>query len=218
MEHVLGDADAIGGERDLVGGAADADGDAILLTGAALEVADEEGEQIGGHLGSGVELQGVLCVSRAGGVGGDGAVGDGGVALVDDQGHVEGGLEGGLVKAGEGTAGVGGLELGDGVVAMRGFGEIEAAQFIVEDAGELDVDGGFAGGQRLGDREGGLLLVVVEGDGCGLLLIPGLDLDRLEGDLDGVEGDGRAGLLQVYFDGLGTGDVAALRSGVSVSV
>ncbi len=170
--------------------------------------------QIGGHLGSGEELEGVLAVAGAGGVGGDGAVGDGGVALVDDQGDVEGGLEGGLVEAGKGAAGVGGLELGDGVVAVRGFGEIEAAQFIVEDAGELD--GRWWLCRRAADRgtvKVACCLSLSRETVAVCSLSAGLDLDRLEGDLDGVEGDGRAGLLQVHVDGLGAGVGGGLEVG-----
>ena len=77
----------------------------------------------------------MLAGGGAGRVGLDGAVGDGGVGAVDDQRNVVGGLEGRLVEAGEGAARVGGFELGDGVVAAGGFGEIEAAQLVVEDAG-----------------------------------------------------------------------------------
>ena len=80
-----------------------------------------------------------------------------------DERDVVSGFEGRLVEAGEGAAGVGGFELGDGVVAAGGFGEIEAAELVVEDAGVGDGEGGFAGGELVGEGEGGLLLCVVEG-------------------------------------------------------
>ncbi len=85
VQHILGDIDAVGGEGDLVGRGAGANGDAVLLAGGALEVADEEGHEIGGHFGSGEELEGVLAGAGAGCVADDGAVGNGGVALVDDR-------------------------------------------------------------------------------------------------------------------------------------
>ena len=117
-----------------------------------------------------------------------------------DQRNVEGGLEGRLVEAGEGAARVGGLELGDGIVAARGFREIEAAQFVVEDARVSDGERGFAGGDRVGEGEGGLLLVLVEGDGGGLLLAGGGNGNGLKSDLGGVEGDGADRLFDGDFD------------------
>ncbi len=106
-----------------------------------------------------------VCLSWRGGffVGDDLGVGDDGVAGVDGEGDVEGGFVGGLVEGGEGAAGVGGFELGDGVVAGFGFGEIEAAELVVEDAGVADREGYFAGGEGLREGEGGLFFGVVEG-------------------------------------------------------
>ena len=69
VEHVLGDIDAVGREGDLVGSGADADGHAVLLAGGALEVADQKGDQIGGHLGRGEKFEGVLAGAGAGRVG-----------------------------------------------------------------------------------------------------------------------------------------------------
>ncbi len=110
--------------------------------------------------------------------------------LSNDQRDVVGGLEGRLVEAGKGAARVGGFKLRDGVVAAGGFGEIEAAQLVVEDAGEGDVKRGLACGEFLREGEGGLLLFLVERDGGGLLFAGGGDGDALEGDLCGVESDG----------------------------
>ena len=90
-----------------------------------------------------------LPVAGTGRVADDGAVGDGGVAFVDDERDVEGGLEGGLVEGGEGAARIGGFELRDGVVAPGGLGEIEAAEFAVEDAGVFDCQSGFTGGELI---------------------------------------------------------------------
>ena len=125
----------------------------------------------------------------AGCIGLDGAVGDGGIGRIDDERNVVGGFEGGLVEGWEGAAGVGSLELSDGIVAARGLGEIEAAQIVVEDAGVGDGEGGLAGGEFFREGEGGLFLVFVQGDGGCLLLAAGGDGYALEGDLGGVEGD-----------------------------
>ena len=138
VKHVLGDIYTVGGESDLVGRGAGADGDAVLLAGGALKVADEEGHEIRGHLRRGEELESVLVCAGAGRVADDGAVGDSGVAAVDDERDVVGGLEGGLVEGGKGTARVGGFKLGDGVVAASSLGEIEAAKFAIQDAGVFD--------------------------------------------------------------------------------
>ena len=82
-----------------------------------MKVADQEGDEVRGHFRRGAEVERVLAVAGAGRVGDDGAVGDGGVAGVDDERDVEGGFEGRLVEAGEGAARIGGFELRDGVVA-----------------------------------------------------------------------------------------------------
>src|ERR1700761_7094065 len=84
--------------------------------------------------------------------------------MVDDQRHIKPGLEGRLVEAGKGAAGVGRLELGDSVVALLGFGEVEAAQLVVEDAGVVDGKGGFTGRQLLAEVQGSLLLLRVFAD------------------------------------------------------
>ena len=122
----------------LSGVAQDADGYAVGFAGSALEVADKEGDKVGGHFRGSEEFEGVLAFARAGNVGFDGAVGDGGVIGVDDERDVVSGLECGLVEGGKRAARVGGLELRDGVVAMVTLGEIKAAQPVVEDAGVVD--------------------------------------------------------------------------------
>ena len=66
VEHVLGDIEAVGGEGDLVGRGAGADGHAVGFAGGALEVADQEGDEVGGHFGRGEELEGVLAGAGAG--------------------------------------------------------------------------------------------------------------------------------------------------------
>ena len=88
-----------------------------------------------------------MCLSAPGPgvVADDGAVGDGGVAFVDDEGNIESGLEGGLVEGRESPARIGRFELSDGVVAAGCLGEIEAAKLAVQDSAVLDVQCRFAG-------------------------------------------------------------------------
>ena len=105
-----------------------------------------------------------MCLSAPGPgrVADDGPVGNGGVVLIDDEGDIEGGLEGGLIEGGESTARIGGLELGDGVVPAGGFREVEATQLAIQDSGVLDGDLGFPGGKLVWNGESGLLLLFVE--------------------------------------------------------
>ncbi len=204
VQHVLGDIDAVRGESNLVGRGADADSHAILFACGALEVADQEGDEIGGHFGCGGEMEGVLACGGAGRIGGDGPVGDGRVGAVYHKRDIIGGLEGRLVKAGEGAARVGGLELRNGVIAPRGLGEIEAAQFVVQDAGVGDGERSFARRQLLGEGESGLFLLRVKGDGCSQLLARGGRGDALESDLCRVERDGVHWLFHRDVDRLNT--------------
>ena len=155
----------------------------------------------------------MLACAGAGGVTDEGAVGDGGVAAVDDERNVVGGLEGGLVKGWEGAAGVGGLKLRDGIVAAGGFGEIEAAQLVIEDAGVVDGERGLASGQRARHGESGLLLCAVEGDRSGLRFARGGDGDGLEGDFDGVKGDGACRLPERDVDGFNARECCGFQIG-----
>ncbi len=59
-EDVLGSFEGGAGEGDLVGGGAGADGDAVGGALGALEVADEKGDEVGGHLRRAGEGEGVL--------------------------------------------------------------------------------------------------------------------------------------------------------------
>ncbi len=111
VQGVFGDIERVGRERDFVGRGADAQFDAVLLAAGALEVAHQESDEIGGHLGRGAKA--TVCLPAAGPrrVRSDGAVRDGGVAGVDGERDVVSGLEGRLVEAGEGAARVGGLRI-----------------------------------------------------------------------------------------------------------
>ena len=116
------------------------------VIGDALPVANRQRHQIARHLRRSGELDGVL-VAGAGRVGDDLAVGDRGVALVDDGGDVEGRLVGRLVEAGEGHARVGRFHLRDFVLAALVGAQIEAAQLVVQMAGVLDVHRRRPGGK-----------------------------------------------------------------------
>ena len=138
---------------------------------------------------------------------GDGHIGDGGEVVGDDQRDVEGGFDGGLVPAGEGAASVGGLELRRGQRARRAvvaavLAAVEAAQLIVQRAGEAQAERRLAGRefaveghrQRFG-------LLVHDGDAHGLLAA-GQDCDGGgDGEFGGVERDGGDRLGDGYPDG-----------------
>ena len=150
----------------------------------------------------------VCLPGRGWGVGDLVGVGDDGVGCIYGEGYVEGRLVGGLVEAGEGAAGVSGLELSDGVVAGLGLGEIEAAELVVEDAGVADGEGYFSGGESLGEGEGGLLFVFVESDCCRLRLrdrTADRGDDGLKFDLGRIQGDGIAGRVEGEIDVFGAG-------------
>ena len=121
MQNVLGDIHGVGRECNLVRRGADANSHTILFARCALEVAHQEGHEVGGHLWCSSEFERVFPGRGARRVGLDGGVGDGRVAAVDDERNVIGGFEGRLVEAGEGAARVGGFKLGDGIVAASGF-------------------------------------------------------------------------------------------------
>ena len=66
---------------------------------------------------------------------------------------------GGLVPAGEGPAGVGGLKLGRRqetrfAIGIGVFAAIEPVQFVVQIAGERYFQAGVSGGDRLGEGQG----------------------------------------------------------------
>ena len=79
-----------------------------------LERPHHEGHQVRRHLHGGGEADPAAPGAGPRRLLHDGAVRVRGQTVVDDQGHVEGGLAVGLVPAGEGAAGVGGLHLGGG--------------------------------------------------------------------------------------------------------
>ncbi len=185
---------AEGGQRPLAGHAPHAQrrvAHAARL--GVLQLADHEGDQVRRHLdgvGEAHDLAATLGRLRQ-----DAGVGDDGERRVDGQRHVEHRLEGRLVPAGEGTAGVGGLELGGGhragdaarVLVDR---PIETAQLVVEGAAEDQPQAPAARGQRLGERQPAALGGLVERDRRPLLAIPGIDDHRLvDGELDGVQHD-----------------------------
>ena len=105
----------------------------------------------------------MFAIARARRVHRDGTIRDAGVAGIDDERDIEGCLESRFVEGWEGAASVGGFKLGHGVVASGGLREIEAAQLVIENSGEIDGDDGFAGRQQVGYCEGRLLLARIVG-------------------------------------------------------
>ena len=139
-------------------------------------------------------------------------------AVSIDKRDVVGGLEGRLVEGREGAARVSGLELRDSVVAALGFGEIEAAQFVVQDARVGDGEGCLAGGKLFGEGECGLLLVRVERDRafCSLpAAVTVTDWKAISAALRVMEFTGSD--TRTSMDSTPV-KAAALRSGVRVSV
>ena len=111
-----------------------------------LEGPDDERHQVGRHHHGVGEADHVAAGARRSGSRATSAALETAISSsVDDQGDGEGGLEVGLVPAGEGPAGVGGLELGggDGLLGAVVVGEgraVEAAQLVVEHAAERGVE------------------------------------------------------------------------------
>ena len=101
----------------LAWGSVDTDGNAEVLGLDVVEIADDEGEQVGGHQRRRIELDRLLrSAADFGmhlGLRGDIHVAQARQVLVRNQGDGELGFERGLIEAREGPAGVGGLELGN---------------------------------------------------------------------------------------------------------
>ena len=155
----------------------------------------------------------MLARDGAGSVGDDRPVGNGRVARIRHERNVVGGLEGRLVEAGEGAARVRGLELRDCVVAEGGFGEIKAAQFIVQNAAIADGQRGLAHGEIFREGEGGLLLFLVERDGSLLFFAASGHGHALKVDLGGVQLDALRGLSEDHVDRFDAGEGRGLQVG-----
>ena len=73
-------------------------------------------------------------------------------------------------------------------------------QFVVENPGELGLDGCRSDGQRVGHGEGRLLLARIQSD-LGFLGVAALaDIDLLELDLGRVQGDGVARMNNAHIN------------------
>jgi hypothetical protein len=128
----------------------------------------------------------------------------------DDERGLEHGLEVGLVPAGEGSAGVGRLELGGGdhlldAVDVGEGGSVEAPQAVGEHAGELDLEGSDAGRSGDGQPEHRPLHRLVVVDRGGDLSAAGVEHCPVDLELGGVEDD--------LLDRLGDLDIDALVAG-----
>ena len=132
---------------------ADPDRDVVGRAVEAFEVADRHRHQVRRHLCGGRELDCVLRHPRSDDVRYYLAVGNGGVAAIDDQRDAERRLERGLVEARKCAAGVGRLELRHRVFPQLGPADVEAAQLRVEHAAERRVDLGRAFRERPGHRQ-----------------------------------------------------------------
>jgi hypothetical protein len=142
----------------------------------------------------------VFAVGGAGRVGNDFAVGDGGVVFVDNESDAKDGLVGRLVEGGEGTAGIGGFKLRDGVAAAGGLAEIETAELVVQDSRKANVDLGGARGNDTRDGQSCGLVFFILGDRGGLFEVSGTDPHFLKIDFGGIQHDGSGGLLEMNAD------------------
>jgi hypothetical protein len=79
--------------------------------------------------------------------------------------------------------------LRDRIAARRALAEIEAAQLVVERAGELDLDGGGTRWKRLGDDERRHLSARICVDACLLCTTTRSDRDGAELEFSGVQRD-----------------------------
>ena len=152
-----------------------------------------------------------------------GAVGRGEEPTRDVERHAEHGLHVGLVEAREAASGVGGLELRgrNGVGRAVGVEEgaaVEAAEAVVEDTGEGQVQPPHAGSNLPRWGEPHLLEVIVEvhdaaGGSSGIR--PGRGVDRQFG---GVEDQGIDRIDDVDLDGDGSAEDVVREVGAQVQV
>jgi hypothetical protein len=191
-------------QRHLVGRGADPDRNAVRRPFGALEIADDQRDQIGRHLRRPREDDGVLP-PRSRRIGRDRAVRDRVVPRVDHGGEIEGRLHRRLVEGREHPPRVGGFELRHRVAAIVRLAQIEAAQLVIESAGVFDVQSRRSGGDSFRDDQRRELRLLVDFGPRRLCRAASLDGDLLEGDLRRVEDDaiGRLGDTDVdrFFAG-----------------
>jgi hypothetical protein len=185
-----------------------------------------ERDQVGGHRHGVREPDGHLrAVARGLAYGRSfqlGGVGDRQQAVGHDEGHAENGLGVGLVPTREGTPGVCGLHLGGGqdpfdAVAVDERGPVEAAQLVVEDTAEAQVERCLTRRERAVERERGPLGLVVAGDlrherpAAGARLVGHLRRRLVDLDLDGVEHHLARFGAHLDGDGLAAGERGGLE-------
>jgi hypothetical protein len=206
-------------------GGVDTDGDLLAVVASlsvgfnVLEVTDSLGQDVGTH--DRRSLEGDHVPAILGGLGLlDKHVAQSNLVDGDLNLKVKGGLEVGLVEAGEGSASIAGLELGAQhvvpvVVAGHGSGggggrlalaAVETSHLVVDDTLEFNGDGSLLGdGQLLVEGDGGTLglLIVAETGGLGSLGALGVvetDGGLEEFELQGVENDVPGGLDDLELD------------------
>lgn len=223
-------------------GSVHADGELLAVVAAlgesldVLEVTDGPGQEVAAHDGSSLkrdELPALL--GRLGLL--DRHVAKSNLVVGDLNLEIVCGLQIGLVKAGESSAGVAGLELGaEHVVPLIVAGDrvgrsddglvlasVEASHVVVDDTLERNDDGSLLGdGDILVKGNGGALSGLIVGDVGGLPALSGLGvIDRDLGlgnlELDRVENDLLRGLDNFRFDAaarLTVSEWGAFRVGV----
>ena len=155
----------------LVRGAEDADGKAELVGLVDLELTNDECKEVSRHQRGLVEGDGLALLAGHGRVNlllaGNVHVAQTSHLVVGDEGDSVGGLQCGLVEAGEGSTGVCGLHLGGGHVCILAVGSlvrraVESSHVVVQAASELVVESGLcSGGDGLIELDLGGLRVLV---------------------------------------------------------
>ena len=179
-----------------------------------MKRADDPGEEIGGHFGSGGEGEGLIVAVSERSVGNHEVVGG---KIGDAQGEIKGGLGGRFVNTGEGIAGVMRLKLGSGETAGSSLvligGEVAALHIVAERGGKAKGEGEGVSDRVLGSGlRGGRVgsgNLVGEGDGDDFAVVG--EVAGLGDLMGGGEADGSdLELVSVEFDGVGVGGAGDL--------
>jgi hypothetical protein len=175
-----------------------------------LELPHHERQQIGGHDGGFRETD-QLPARGVGGLADDGHIGDGGEVGGDDHREIEFGLIGWLIPAGKGASRIGRLELGGGhhpLTPVRAgvLAAIQAAQLVVQLAGEAEGELRGARGQGRGKPERDRLRACIAADLLSRDALPAMQqVGCLDIQFGGIQHDLRCPLAHLEIDRLLTG-------------
>ena len=197
----------------LVGRSAGANRYPIALAGDALEVANQKRDQIRRHFRRRRKTNGAYSHLRTRRVRDDVRIRDRRVTLVDNKSDVERRLESRLVEAGKRPPRIGGFKLRHGIVASGRLRQVEAAQFVVQNAAVFDAERGAPRGQRVVEAERYLFLLRIFGDAGFQFLAVDFRGHAREFDFRRVQRDGIGRLLQQNVDLLAAGEGGVAQIG-----